>query len=701
MPSYFDQFTAQWMPSVAVAREQTALQGFFNRYQPYMHSGADKGSRELAVFRICEFMRSQINSDNYAKRTRSGAFTPAIRTTRKTTGKLIRDCISQARIFELASRHYAADLLTLRHSTPQYWETLDKCRAQHTLALEAAADALDSYRDSTHLSDDNDRWLDKITDAIENTGIAVHTCPSCMVHHVTDDFPRVDEGGEQQYYCARCNDLGRIRRLTVPDELGYYVPTGDSYTVADVDEQQRVTETWQCSAHYINEQNLVYWPLHSVYVTAATYRMLRRSLSSSNEGADPDTVYGYHDGPNLGYIPTSFVNRQPLCLIGMELEVEVEDADDEDSYYVSDAARAVITKTKEFYPNYMKAEHDGSLTAGFEMITGYTGLDTHEKVIKALSELDVWKSMRSHNTSTCGLHVHLDRKEMSPLHCMKLQAFVNSAQNAELWKCVARRYDANYARFHVNHNWVQQTTRGFMALIRNQASRQGRSIQAVLKSPRTDCGAVIRMIQDQRYSALNWQNEHTVEFRMFKGSTKFNTIMACLEMAYAAWQFTRVTPVTRLSVEDFMAFICSPAHRKDTRHLRAYLHAKRYKPLFAQEVKQRPNDKRFTMVETAPRADTSEPYSILSPDELREHAVRIWPQEHARRLERRAAQEQENEWLRQQGLLTYGGTGTYPSQNMQSQMFYTIPQGTWVMSGGSGTAPASGSFGGGSGGSTT
>jgi hypothetical protein len=74
---------------------------------------------------------------------------------------------------------------------------------------------------------------------------------------------------------------------------------------------------------------------------------------------------------------------------------------------------------------YCLLENDGSLSNGFEMVTGYSGLE-HTR------QLEFFKSRlsgaKSHNTSTCGLHVHICKSDMSLLHASKMVLFVNDAR---------------------------------------------------------------------------------------------------------------------------------------------------------------------------------------------------------------------------------------------------------------------------------
>lgn len=77
-----------------------------------------------------------------------------------------------------------------------------------------------------------------------------------------------------------------------------------------------------------------------------------------------------------------------------------------------------------------------------------------------------------------------------------------------------------------------------------------------------------------RYEALNFKNEKTVEFRLFKGSLKYETIMACLEFTYATWFFCRDASTKNLTTDQFLKFICANQNRKDTKFLRSFLKSK-------------------------------------------------------------------------------------------------------------------------------
>jgi hypothetical protein len=197
---------------------------------------------------------------------------------------------------------------------------------------------------------------------------------------------------------------------------------------------------------------------------------------------------------------------------------------------------------------YLKS--DGSLNHGFEIVTGYTGLDVHADMLKFFKK--PWRGMRSHDTRTCGLHVHIDKKDVSLFHACKMVFFINDSNNQKLIRDIARRSNHHYAKIgnkKASYQWLKDARKGHDPLNR---------------------------LNDDRTEALNFQNPNTIEFRLFKGTLRYETIMACLEFTYATWFFCRDTGVSELTSAKFIEFICQPNQRKDTKYLRTYLKEKGY-----------------------------------------------------------------------------------------------------------------------------
>ena len=275
---------------------------------------------------------------------------------------------------------------------------------------------------------------------------------------------------------------------------------------------------------------------------------------------DEDSYSGaigdYHSSRRqLGHIPSSFDNRKPRVFLGLELEMEIGRDHDQ-----TEVAEHILDKIG-YAPDgtkYCLLEHDGSLSRGFEMVTGYSGLDLHTR------QLEFFKSRlsgaKSHNTSTCGLHVHICKSDMSLLHASKMVLFINDHDNHALIFALARRDSSSYSKIHDKANdkyWLKD------------AIRSGEGYEKDAKKARQ-----LRNLNGDRYEALNFQNPNTVEFRLFRGTLKYETLIACLEFTYQTWFFCRDTSQKQLTTDNFLKYICLENNRKDTKFLRAYLAGK-------------------------------------------------------------------------------------------------------------------------------
>jgi hypothetical protein len=228
--------------------------------------------------------------------------------------------------------------------------------------------------------------------------------------------------------------------------------------------------------------------------------------------------------------------------IGVELEVESVRGGDR-----AEQAQKILAWTNsqgrditaEHHPDQlMYAESDGSLAYGFELVTAPLGLDDQRNLWgTALSPANL-KGLSSHNTSTCGLHVHISRAKLSQLQIAKIVFFVNNPANYGFIKAIARRYGSHYckakniplAKGHLNED--------------------------------TD-----------RYQLVNLCNRNTIEFRLFKGTLKLGSLLACVEFCCAVVAYCGDTSgggfdMTALG---FRRFIETPEQTADTVNLRAYL----------------------------------------------------------------------------------------------------------------------------------
>lgn len=269
------------------------------------------------------------------------------------------------------------------------------------------------------------------------------------------------------------------------------------------------------------------------------------------ENDEDDSIIGeYHSSSNrLGLIPSDHDKTKNPIYLGIELEMETNGSRDryERAQTLLDAIGNRAGDT------YCLLENDGSLNDGFEMVTGHTSLQVHRE------QLEFFKSsfagMKSHDTRTCGLHVHICKKGMTMNHAAKLILFINDSNNQRLIRAIARRDGSSYAQVKnkkASYDWLKIAKQN--SGIRNQ----------------------LMYLNQDRYEALNFKNPNTVEFRLFKGTLRYETIIACLEFTYASWYFAKDSGINDLTTDNFLKYICKPENRGNTKFLREYLKDKNF-----------------------------------------------------------------------------------------------------------------------------
>lgn len=187
--------------------------------------------------------------------------------------------------------------------------------------------------------------------------------------------------------------------------------------------------------------------------------------------------------------------------LGVELEV--------DEGGESDSRACQLMSLANYSHEHIYIKHDGSLSDGFEIVTHPMTLDYHMTVMpwaELLTEA-VHMGYLSHQSGTCGLHVHVSRSALG-----------DSLTEQE--DVIAR------ILFFVENHWNEllKFSRRTRDQIEQWASRYGRKDdpKAVLDHAKKN--------HYQRYKCVNLTNYSTIEFRMFRGTLKLNTLLATLQL---------------------------------------------------------------------------------------------------------------------------------------------------------------------------
>lgn len=260
----------------------------------------------------------------------------------------------------------------------------------------------------------------------------------------------------------------------------------------------------------------------------------------------------YHNSDRracMSPITSAWALSHGLRYFGVELECEMQgDAFDDNER--QDTARALLDVANVGMRRAW-AEHDGSLNWGFELITQPMGLDGHAEMWPRVLSHPAARALRSHDTRTCGLHVHVSRRGLTQLQIARAVVFLNAPENETLVRAIARRYGNSYCRI-------------------------------AKKTLNSACGSF------DRYEMLNLTNSRTVEFRLFRGTLRAETVLACVEFSNAVLEFARTASNNALNTYAFLAHVYDPANASDTKNLRRFFArrvteraAPRYEPLKA------------------------------------------------------------------------------------------------------------------------
>jgi hypothetical protein len=146
-------------------------------------------------------------------------------------------------------------------------------------------------------------------------------------------------------------------------------------------------------------------------------------------------------------------------------------------------------------------KRDGSVP-GFEVVTHPCTLRYHQEVFPwpELCKYMNTHHCKSHDTSTCGLHIHVGKAGYGADNVMKCVLFVN--RQKKRFELLARRQGNHFCGYREFPNMG-------------------------------DAGYTTK------YSAVNTSPRSTFEFRIFKGTLKPETILASVELVHAVTEFVK------------------------------------------------------------------------------------------------------------------------------------------------------------------
>ena len=188
------------------------------------------------------------------------------------------------------------------------------------------------------------------------------------------------------------------------------------------------------------------------------------------------------------------------------VELEIDEAGE------SNTAAGKLLAIANAQDEHLYCKHDGSLEDGFELVTHPMTLDYHLNRFPWDQLLSKARSMgyTSHQARTCGLHVHVNRT-----------AFGETEETQD--ECIAR------VLYFFEKNWEEllRFSRRTRSQLERWAMRYGYK-----DHPKELLKEVKKGYHGERYTSVNLCNTNTIEFRIFRGTLKLNTLLATLQMIH-------------------------------------------------------------------------------------------------------------------------------------------------------------------------
>ena len=302
---------------------------------------------------------------------------------------------------------------------------------------------------------------------------------------------------------------------------------------SNIEEPSRIEETSNITATDINNainHTRTYWSTLTASDLTSTSCVPYHGCGSTNDyGSTTEKKYktNNHIHP-YNYKPKQFhfystledTEDKPLYM-GVELEIDSTKCSTVEVDEKNSIAKEVIKQLDG--ENEIYCVHDGSLTNGFEIVTHPCTLSYHKNKIEKYKKVFNYlidNNYRSHDTNTCGLHIHINKK-----------FFGNNKLHQDL--------NALKLLFLFEQFWSKVTT-----IARRNSNRFCRKKDtSVVASP---LDYYVYSKNEGKYYYINLENKDTIEFRIFKGTLNYNTFIATLEFVDALCHFVKELDINEI-----------------------------------------------------------------------------------------------------------------------------------------------------------
>lgn len=302
-------------------------------------------------------------------------------------------------------------------------------------------------------------------------------CEKCGEYYHNDEYNDI----EDTIMCDRCTRENTI----VCDWCGEIILEENSYSDNNIClcEHCRDYNAYVCNNcnNFVHTDD-VYWDEYDYSYCPDCYRKNK-------------VIKDYHYKPNPNF------KGDGSTYLGVELEIDKGGKDDYN-------AREILDVANKYEEEHIYIKTDGSLNSGFEIVTHPATIDYHLKKFPwdRIINKAVKKGYKSHNTDTCGLHIHINRDTFG------INEIEQDLNIAKLLYVFEKFWD-NFVKF----------SRRNKSKLNEWANRYGYQ---------DDAQELLKTAKDgrNRYTAVNLTPRNTIEIRIFKGTLKRSTLFAALQL---------------------------------------------------------------------------------------------------------------------------------------------------------------------------
>lgn len=251
----------------------------------------------------------------------------------------------------------------------------------------------------------------------------------------------------------------------------------------------------------------------------------------------------YNAKPPVRFLGGEFDKTKLYLGVEVEVDSSVNGEDEKE-----DCIYSIYNTTKDVY-----CKHDGSLTSGFEFVSHPATLEYHKNNLDydgLIKTCEDWGYDGDSCLST-GLHIHASRSFFDGKDkeaAIKLEMLFE-----RFWKNIlllSNRTEERAERWAKNRRYARLK------------EMQGNIEQAV---------NLYSSMAADRYTAINVQNRPTIEFRIFKGTTRKQQIFAMLEFVDYVCRYVKDTDYEKIKTVSWEEFTAGIAKSTEYTSLKAWL----------------------------------------------------------------------------------------------------------------------------------